>query len=318
MDECVEIALASDRNYFRGMAVTACSIAKHADERSKIRFHLLHIGFTEDDKVWLTEKIKAFHRLSEIVYYDVSDVDMSDFPVYASSKMTYARLVLPRLLPGIRYVLYSDVDILWLDDICGLWALRESVGLFGCVREPSAATVAIEYKWFSAEDLPFDADRYFCAGISLYNLNEVRRRDAFSAVLEFGRTHKGYNCADQSMLYGALGDEVFLLPDKWQVFPRNGVPGKKGDPMVLHYAGEAPWKFSRLSRMLTDVQLLWFEMAAEVFGETKWRSLRRFYSAWEIVVYRMIFLLIFRLPPVHALFRAWLKKSGRGPFEEAL
>lgn len=318
METAVEIALASDRNYFRGLAVTACSIAKHAEKTVKLRFHILHIGLTDEDRRWLAARIRSFHPASEVDYHDVETVDMSDFPIYASSRMTYARLMLPRLLLECEHVLYIDVDILWMDDVAELWNLRHSVGLSGCVREPSARTVAMERKWFLESGLPFDESRYFCAGISLYNLNEIRRRDAFAAVLEFGRTHKGFNCADQSMMYGALGKEVTLLPDKWQTFPRNGVKAKRGEPVVLHYAGEAPWKASRVTKMLTDTQLLWFDMCAEVFDETRWRSLRKFYKVWEIVVYRMVFLMIFRIPPLHALFRAWLRRTGRGPFEESL
>ena len=317
METAIEIALASDRNYFRGLAVAACSIAKSAAVEAKLRFRILHIGLTDGDRHWLAERIRSFHSASEVVYHDVETVDMSDFPVYASSRMTYVRLILPRLLLDCEYVLYIDVDILWRDDVVALWNLRRSVGLFGCVREPSAGTVAMERKWFLRNGLPFDEARYFCAGISLYNLNEIRRRDAFADVLEFGRTHKGFNCADQSMMYGALGREVTLLPDKWQTFPRNGVKTKHGEPVVLHYAGEAPWKASRITKMLTDVQLLWFDMCAEVFGETRWQSLRKFYKAWEIIVYRAIFLIIFCIPPIHALFRAWLRRTGRGPFEES-
>ena len=314
----IEIALASDRNYFRGLAVTACSIAKSADRTAKIRFHILHIGLTAEDQCWLTERIRSFHAASEAVYHDVETVDMSDFPVYASSRMAYARLFLPRLLPSVSRIVYSDVDILWMDDISELWRVGVDVKLVGCVRELSAGTLKMECKWFKSNGLPFDKDSYFCTGIGVYNLDEIRQRDAFAAVLEFGRTHKGYNCADQSMMYGALGREVTLLPDKWQTFPRNGVKAKRGEPMVLHYAGEAPWKASRVTKMLTDTQLLWFDMCAEVFGETKWQSLRKFYKVWEIVVYRAVFLMIFRIPPVHALFRAWLRRTGRGPFEEAL
>ena len=318
METAIEIALASDRNYFRGLAVTACSIAKSADVAVKLRFHLLHIGLTEDDQNWLANRIRGCHSESDVVFYDVSDADMSGFPVYASSKMPYARLLLPRILPTVEYVIYSDVDVLWAADISDLWESRKSIPLVGCVHELSPGTLKMERQWFNKNGLPFDEARYFCTGISLYNLNEIRRRDAFAAVLEFGRKYRGYNCADQSMMYGALGKEVTLLSDKWQTFPRNGVKAKRGEPVVLHYAGEAPWKASRTTKMLTDTQLLWFDMCAEVFGETKWRSLRKFYKAWEIVVYRAVFLTIFRIPPIHALFRAWLRRTGRGPFEESL
>ena len=94
--------------------------------------------------------------------------------------------------------------------------------------------------------------------------------------------------------------------------------GVVGGAFELPDAGEAPWKASRITKMLTDVQLLWFDMCAEVFGETRWQSLRKFYKAWEIIVYRAIFLMIFRIPPIHALFRAWLRRTGKGPFEESL
>ena len=317
METAIEIALASDRNYFRGLAVTACSIAKSARAATRLRFHLLHIGLTEDDQNRLANRIRSYHLESDIVFHDVSDADMSDFPVYASSKMPYARLLLPRILSSAEYVVYSDVDVLWSDDISDLWRLRKSIPLVGCVRELSSGTLKMEQQWFCKNGLPFDETCYFCTGISLYNLNEIRRRDAFAAVLEFGRTHKGFSCADQSMMYGALGKEVTLLPDKWQTFPRNGVKAKRGEPVVLHYAGEAPWKASRVTKMLTDTQLLWFDMCAEVFSETRWRSLRKFYKAWEIIVYRAIFLMIFHIPPIHALFRAWLRRTGRGPFEES-
>ena len=316
METAIEIALASDRNYFRGLAVTACSIAKSAAVEAKLRFHLLHIGLTEEDQKWLANRIRDFHAESEVVFHDVSCFDMSKFPAYASSRMAYARLFLPDLLPDCRYVIYSDVDILWQDDIADFWAIRGSVGLVGCVRELSARTVAQEQRWFEAHGLEFDGSRYFCTGISFYNLDEIRRRDAFKDVLEFGMRYSDFNCPDQAMMYATIGKEVLLLPDRWQQLARLGVAGR-GQRMVLHYAGEAPWRISRTTKMLTDAQLLWFDMCAEVFGETKWRSLRKFYKTWEIIVYRAIFLIIFRIPPIHALFRAWLRRTGRGPFEES-
>lgn len=85
---------------------------------------------------------------------------MSDFPVYASSRMTYARLMLPRLLSNYNYVLYVDVDVLWIEDVWELWNIRQSIGLFGCVREPSARTVEMERRWFTENGMPFDESRY--------------------------------------------------------------------------------------------------------------------------------------------------------------
>ncbi len=315
MDDVVEIALAADRNYFCGMMVTACSIAKHAQQEARLRFNLLTLGFHDEDRQALDMAIKKCHPKSDVLFHDMAGVDLSDYPTYYSSQMAYARLLLPDILAPSRYVVYVDVDVLWMDDIVALWGLCGDVELVGCVKEHSAGTLEMERKWFSENGLPFDAENYFCTGISVYNLDAIRRENAFSAVFEFGRKYHGFHCADQSMMYGVLAKRVALLPDRWQVFPRLGV---NKTTKVLHYAGEAPWRCSKMTHMLTDTQLLWFEMCAECFGESRWQSLRRFYGAKEIIIGRSIFLMIFRLPPCRWLFKRWLKATGRGVFNESL
>lgn len=57
METVIEIALASDRNYFRGLAVTACSIAKSANAAATLRFHILHIGLTDEERLCAAEMI---------------------------------------------------------------------------------------------------------------------------------------------------------------------------------------------------------------------------------------------------------------------
>lgn len=314
----MEIALAADLNYFCGMTVSACSIAMSASKAVRLRFHLLHLGFAETHRRQIEEAIALRHPDSEVVFIDMRHADLSRFPLYAESRMAYARLFLPELLRECRYVIYSDVDILWMSDVARLWQMRNQVDLVSCAHELSWKTIEQERRWFTGNGLPFDPEKYFCTGVSFYNLDAIRGQDAFRPVMDFGLKYNGFNCADQSMMYGALGTRVSLLPDEWMSFPRNGIRVPPGSPLVLHYAGEVPWKVTRVTHMVTDVQLLWFKLCADVFGESVWRSLRRFYTSGQIVMGRAVFLSIYRLPPIRWLFAALMHRMGRGTFDEAL
>ena len=318
VDGYIDVALAADQNYIVGLTVAAYSIACHCNPENSLRLHILYSGFSDADKSRLKERLCTIRSKCEVCFYDVSEVDLSDFPVYASSRMTYARLLLPRLLTGLAYVIYADVDMLWLADISVLWCHRHQIALVSCVREPSEKTKDMEEAWFTSNGLPFDRSHYFCAGVSFYNLAAIRATGAFEMVAEFGRKYRGFNCADQSMMFGAIGRQVGILPDRWQTFPRNGVNARPGEPVVLHYAGEAPWKSSNYTRMITDTQLLWFQACALAFGESTWRSLRRFYSAGQIVFYRTVFILLFKIWPLNMVSPSLLRMAGVKKFSETL
>ena len=318
LNDFVEVALAADRNYIIGLTVAACSIARSCSSNICLRFHILYSDFTEKDKASIKQKLLSSKSNCEVCFYDVSYIDFSFFPLYASSRMTYARLTLPQLLKKTDFVIYTDVDTLWLDDISELWQLKDEISLIACPREQSQKTVEMEEKWFSSRNLKFDRANYFCAGISFYNLSAIRTTGVFDKVLEFGKRFENFNCADQSMLYGAIGDKVKLLPDRWQTFPRNGIPDSSSKNVVLHYAGEVPWKVTSCTHLITDTQLLWFDACSLVFNESLWRSLRRFYSSFTIIKARLLFVSLFKIWPMSMLGKILLTCAGIKNFKETL
>jgi lipopolysaccharide biosynthesis glycosyltransferase len=317
-DDFVEVALAADKNYIIGLTVAACSIAKSCSPAANLRFHILYSDFTKKNKANIKQKLLSSKSNCEVCFYDVSDIDFSFFPLYASSRMAYARLALPHLLTKTEFVIYTDVDTLWLDDISELWQLKDEIPLISCPREQAQKTIDMEVKWFSARNLQFNRANYFCTGISFYNLSAIRETGVFDKVLEFGKRFENFNCADQSMLYGAIGDKVKLLPDRWQTFPRNGIPDSSGKNVVLHYAGEAPWKVTSCTHLITDTQLLWFDACSLVFNESLWRSLRRFYSPFTIIKARLLFVALFKIWPTAIFGKILLKCSGIKNFKESL
>lgn len=232
--------------------------------------------------------------------------------------MTYARLLLPRLKPEAKHIIYCDVDFLWMADITTLWNLQDGCVPYQSTKDMVQATINYERAWFSRNSIPFNSDRYFCAGLSFFNLKAFRELDLTKSICDFLRKHQDVMLADQTAMNALIGNKVGLLPQCWQVIPRYVPDSTYDGPIVLHYAGEPPWSISKTSKMLTDTQLLWFRFDATIRGCTMWRSLRRYYSAPRIILSRLVFKIIMSTSITRHLFYRLLQKLGRWRFKETI
>ena len=180
------------------------------------------------------------------------------------------------------------------------------------------STIDHEREWFNRHGIPFNADRYFCSGLSFFNLEVFRKQDLTKSICMFLRKHQDLMLPDQTALNVLVGNEFGLLPQCWQVIPRHVPDSIFEDSIVLHYAGEPPWAISKVSKMLTDTQLLWFRFDATIRGCTTWQSLRRYYSAPRIILSRVVFKIIMSSKVTRHVFYRVLKSLGRWKFKEAI
>ena len=320
MSDTVEIALASDEKYFCGLLVTAASIAKFANPNAVLSFNILDGGIQDKDYAYLISCVTSINPKSTFTRHklNLENPNLSKVPAYLGNKMTYARLLLPAMLHDCDFVIYSDIDILWLADIERVWKLRSPTCSYISSQDSCKGTLEMEKRWFNEHGLAFCVDNYFCAGFSLINLQYFQEHDISKRVFDFLQKHKTTNCADQTGLNAVLGSKVQLLQRNWQLFPRNGIMESDIESQVLiHYAGETPWKASKQTHLLTDTQLLWFRFDAHVRGISLWQSLRMHYSSWKIVLWRTIFGAI-SCGLGNRLFRYYMHRTGRGCFNERL
>lgn len=314
----VEIALAANDKYFDGLLVTACSIARFADKERQLNFTILDGGITNENLSFLKERVLAFHPHTTLQAFKINEDDLSDFPLFHGNRMTYARLLLPRLKPEAKHIIYCDVDFLWMKDISALWGLKDDSVPYMSTNDMVQTTIDYEREWFRRNSIPFDADRYFCAGLSFFNLESFRRQDLTKAIGAFLREHQDVMLADQTAMNALIGDKVGLLPQCWQIIPRYVPDSVFDNSIVLHYAGEPPWSISNVSRMLTDTQLLWFRFDATIRGCTTWQSLRRYYSAPRIILARLVFKMVMATNITRHCFYWLLKSLGRWKFKETI
>lgn len=136
MADCVEVAVAADANYFDGMLVTVASVAINASQDLDIRFHVLDGGVRDADYAFMVKRIVELHPRTTFARHVIDDSVFKDFPTWAGSgRMTYARLLLPRLLPDVEHVLYLDCDILWTRDVADIWREKRKDIVYQAVHE---------------------------------------------------------------------------------------------------------------------------------------------------------------------------------------
>ena len=318
----IEIALASDANYVCGLLVTAASLARHADPSAEIRFNVLDGGIA--DSTWddFVARVTKEHEKTSFRRFTVDDKRFAAFPEWnGKSRLTYARLLLPGLLPDTDFVIYCDVDFLWSADVAELWSLRNPRAIVQSTPDGSEETRTHEAPWFAERGLIYSFDRYFCAGLCFCNLKLWRECKVAEKALAFLDAHTDVHFADQSALNAILGGEplaegivnVATLPAKWQKMSRFTTTADIEKGCVIHYAGDTPWGRGWRTQPLTDLNLLWHVFNGSLTGCDELASLHRFFDPGDVRRRRVLFAL-FTMPILRDLLFALFRLTGRAGY----
>lgn len=251
----LHLALCCDRNVADGLVTTIASVATHLRQDFTLQIHIIDCGLGQDLRDRVTGVIE--HRLprSRVEFVDLHVDSLSGFPRPASlshvTSVTYARLLLHKLLPGVERIIYLDCDLLATGDLTEIY-LTPLEGLpLAAVRDTVIPMVGHEWESLTT-DLPgLRADEpYFNAGVLHLDLTKLRELDATALYARLLRTVEA-RYADQSVLNGAFHGQWKMLPARWNrqvqlgrdfnVFP--DVPRA-----IWHFSSKLkPWRFHRRS-----------------------------------------------------------------------
>lgn len=309
-------ALASDDNYFCGLLTAVAGMVEFCSVPENLVVHVLDGGIAEEN--WLKLDGVCASRGARIVRHSVDQSRFSGLESWhGGGRMTYARLLLPELMPDVECVVYSDVDFLWRIDIARLWKKLEPEAAIHCVTLSGSDSEVFrpEIEWLAARKRQFDRSGYFCAGFLVMNLQKFRDEGLHLKALEFLETAGGNApFVDQTALNWLFAGrrDVVPLPGVWQTISSEKDLLGPSCEAAIHYAGDCPWKqLARTNHLLTDMHILWHRTYADIAGMTLWQSLRRGNSAPMIVLCRTLYLLICHSRLFKALIRAWLLIMGR-------
>ena len=180
---------ASDIRYLPGLFVTWGSILL-SSRQLHFEFYLLHDGIPEAELKRFESDLRTVSKAFALHSVELSTDAFADFPAFFfDSRMTYARLMIPRLVPTTDRALYIDTDIVVLRDLSEL----DTYDLKG---DPIA--VVKEWGHSGREDLPsfyedFPATKthqYFNAGLLLLDLKQIRESGDFDRCLLLLKDYK--------------------------------------------------------------------------------------------------------------------------------
>lgn len=251
----IEIACAADDLYVPHLAAALHSVRCHARD-SQLRVNFL----------WERNLSARNDRRLSVLCHDLQiELRRVDVPRelmrglngqgYISRAVWY-RIYMPRLLPDLERVLYLDADIIAMQSIAPLWQTQLDAQLF-------AAVVNVVPKEYSgrakALGLP-GAEKYFNAGIALWNLTQMRSEGFEKQVTDFVASHADELLwLEQDALNALFHDRWQALHPKWncqngifrnawgaQLLPDEQVREALAQPALLHFEGgeyAKPWHF---------------------------------------------------------------------------
>lgn len=309
--ETVHIALPSDQNYVPGLVVTAGSIAHFASKDVNLIFHILDGGINDDTFNDMARKIKRLHPHVDFHRIGVNENLFINYPSWSGNKMTYARLLLSEALPDVSHIIYSDTDFLWLIDIVELWREHTPDRIFISAQD-CAAMLEKESEWNKMHGLNFDCSKYFCAGLSFYNLDKFRTEKIPQKVAEFLIEHPDVPYADQTALNHLLFGRVHFMPRYWQTpsFELTGDTIRK--PVAIHFTRDLPWtRRKHWAIPISDSTLLWHAMADYINCDRPGTSLKGYHTLWQRT-YKRSLAHVFTYSCIKGLLRFVHKKTRRG------
>lgn len=259
--DAIHIAMASNRRYLPGLRATIVSLINATSCPKRLRFHVFSDGLTQDDKNSLEELSRKF---GYDLQFDFRDPDMSRLSrilkAYNGSHTTYLRLFFPKFFPDLKWVLWTDVDVLWFRDPSKLWEERDdSVSIVWVQDMPSSRETARKQavKWRR----DFDASEYGCAGVMLMNLKKMRDRSFVDKWLEFIEEWGSPIFADQDILNEICYKDTKQVDQRWDLLnPIHSVE----DGVVVHFNGIGYMINDAVYSGLMPLYEIWFRYVHQV------------------------------------------------------
>ena len=290
----IKIALSANQKYFPGLLVTSYSIILSHNGTSILEFYILDGGIDNASYNFFESMLKK-HKNIIINRIKISYSKFNDCPEWRGNKMTYIRLLLPEILCNEKYVIYSDVDIVWFSDISKIWKYRKNKAPLQGVYDAYAESD--DGKWFNNHSMKYVTGKYICAGVILINLDFFRINQIAENCISFLNNHNDVNYPDQTALNYILQKNINLLPLKFNFFSLSISNKDLHKPIVIHYANDFPWlASSRIDGIVPPYYMWWYMMYAEATNMSLYKVLLKFKVLKSLLFHKILPILRFSIP----------------------
>ena len=256
----IPVFLSADNTYAPFVATTIASICEHT--HSFINFYVLDGGIPENKKNKIMEMSKKFQNFSlEFLTIDVNKIFSNFANNLHYSKTMFARFFIPTLKPELNKVLYSDVDVIFLDDIKKMY--DEDIGNY--------ALGAVEECWLNDHEKEemrkywgtSSEHKIFASGNLIIDCEKWRQLDITQKLFEINQQRTANDLwVDQILLNKLFDNNYKVIPPKYcYTIQHDTCFGKTNDIIVCHYNGAVkPWQINEDTRTqnMPYLQEFWY------------------------------------------------------------
>ena len=314
----IPIFFSFDNNYVEPGAVAFYSLLNKAKKDVFYEMYVLHSDITEE-KQQLLKDIVSKKENGNLTFIN-TDGFLADFWENGSfnfkssnSKFTVDTIVRcfgAKFFPQYDKIIYSDVDIIFADDISELYEIDMDEKYIAGVKNPFAKYSEQELSHLKPEHYEMLRDKYIAGGIWVMNLKKIREDNLENKMVEVINDDtiiKRWN--DQDIVNIACEGKVGFIPLNYISYPymidllenpdftsdytREELYDSIINPKIIHFAANKPWnsdpKYSNL--WWTYFHYLGLEKT-KIFKQIKSKEMIKL-KKYKKLNKRLIWLLIF-------------------------
>jgi len=295
----VPIVFTLDENYFMPCGVALTSLLENAKKDTFYEIILLETGLTDEHKNKL-ESLAGIYKNCSFTFYNVESYSSAKQETLGHGELNYSvyyRFLIPEILKDYKKVIFSDLDVIFEQDISEIFNIDLSGAYLGVVK--SVAVDNIKYK----SEL-ISRPNYFCAGLLVMNLEKIRNDGKDRELNDYMNCGYTFRNNDNDILNVVFDEDVVYLPPKYcfiphrkrdllqspawhKAFGKDECLDAVKNPAIIHYANKyKPWLTKKMAykkewmnyykkSIFKDVPLSYKYAEADSPRKRAWRSLKR-------------------------------------------
>jgi lipopolysaccharide biosynthesis glycosyltransferase len=233
----INIAFCFDENFWMQAGVTITSLLCTAEEKCCYNIYcVVPASMNQTKKNILKAQVKKYSPLSMINFLTVTN--QLDGVESAIKRAVCCRLLLPNLLPDLDKIIYTDVDLIFNDDLQELDKIDISKYYVAGVRDFGMNTKNLRrkirktYSEYGLYDI-INKGQYINAGVLILNLKKIRQDNMDKKWFQL--INIDFPLIDQDIINITCADNILLLPRYYNL--------SHDSARIIHYAGSGkPWE----------------------------------------------------------------------------
>lgn len=251
----IPIVFAFDNNLTFPACVCLSSLIMSANKDTFYDIFILHSSRELLDKKNLSIVSDAFENC-RIQYRQVDNVFDHAFEIRGITTPAYYRLLIPELIPEYDKILYSDVDVIFRDDLSDVY-FNTDMDDYYIAGVDSIAHMIPDLKEYYEQERKLDSRGNIYSGNLIINSKKMRE----DGIVDKFREHvdKKYKFQDMDIINIVCKGKIKYLPPSFcyttyisdfavnnrellkTVWPEEQIQEAQ-DKGIVHYNGQKPWK----------------------------------------------------------------------------